>query len=232
MNRSWMGRIACQEDGRPGSGGGTGGKAIQLATLGKGLHPTPEQRQASTRTPKQFIGRTTGFPKRAQTKQTKAPDRARNRISIPGNPIPDPLPALIAPEELIRSFTRLGDHHAVVARQFREEINRHAPGFRNGLILQVNHARKEFEKVPLGKNLLMVNSPDASRGFTSLGSAIPLAGPRYSRSYPTEKVFTLSEADSEKSAALVVRSIPPDRNTPTGTSLTVRKATLVRNSAE
>ena len=35
----------------------------------------------------------------------------------------------------------------------------------------------------------------------------------------------------EKSAALVLESIPPERKTPTGTSLTVRSATLVRSSA-
>ena len=44
-------------------------------------------------------------------------------------------------------------------------------------------------------------------------------------------VRTGMPSPSEKSRALVLESIPPDRNTPTGTSLTLRSRTAVRSSA-
>src|SRR2546426_8565970 len=42
--------------------------------------------------------------------------------------------------------------------------------------------------------------------------------------------YTTLFRSSEKRAALVLESIPPDRKTPTGTSLTFRSLTAVRNS--
>ena len=46
-----------------------------------------------------------------------------------------------------------------------------------------------------------------------------------------ENVRTGRVSPSENNAALVLESSPPDRNTPTGTSLTFRSFTDVRSSA-
>ncbi len=117
----------------------------------------------------------------------------------------------------------------MVARQPGKKIHRHADWVGDGFVLQINHARQEVEKILLRKNPFLVNSSNVSR---------EAAGVRQ-LTFATAIVFVISDRKCfylfcqltrEKSAALVLESIPPDKKTPTGTSLTVRSATLVRNS--
>src|ERR1700722_11608884 len=131
------------------------------------MHATPKQRQSGATAPEQFEGGTTGVTGRAQPGETQLPNRARNGVFVPTHQVHDLFPALVTPEEFIRAFSGLRHSHAVVAREFGEEIDRHADRIRDGLVLQVDHAGKEIEEVPLIENALMVNSPDAGCESTS-----------------------------------------------------------------
>src|ERR1700722_5526588 len=136
------------------------------------MHATPKQRQSGATAPEQFEGGTTGVTGRAQPGETQLPNRARNGVFVPTHQVHDLFPALVTPEEFIRAFSGLRHSHAVVAREFGEEIDRHADRIRDGLVLQVDHAGKEIEEVPLIENALMVNSPDAGCASASRRSAI------------------------------------------------------------
>ena len=56
--------------------------------------------------------------------------------------------------------------YAMIAGQLGKEINRHADGIGNRLVLQINHARQKVEKVLLGEDPFMVGRTDPIRHFS------------------------------------------------------------------
>src|SRR5580658_5501977 len=102
-----------------------------------------------------------GFTDRTQPEETQLPNRTRDGIFVPAHQVHDLFPAFVTPKELIGAFSCLSHSSAVVAREFGEEVDGHADRICYGFVLQVDHAGKKIDKVPLGENALMVNSPDA-----------------------------------------------------------------------
>ena len=126
----------------------------------------------------------------------------------------------VAGEQLVGALADVHDGDAVVLRELGHEVQRHAHRIGDRLVLVVDEVRQEVpEVVVVDRDLVVV-------GAELLGDP---AGP-----VELVELLRAVEADRERvdrvvdsrliSATLVDESTPPERNTPTGTSLIIRRS--------
>ena len=108
----------------------------------------------------------------------------------------------------------------MLARELRHEVERHARRVRDGLVLVPDQPRQRAEEVPIvDDDLRATSAPIAWRHLARVFELVVGA-----RLEATENVCSGRPIIGAINAAIALLSMPPDRNTPSGTSLIRRSA--------